>query len=587
MIDFSKKINEISNRTRYGIFLVVALPLMLYLADEKGQVLVINTLAICIGMLSTTYAMVLGGLYGKTRKKKIIIEASIVSIGVVIVMPVIAPQLFLMFMEVGTIYYILISVGLILIIESYFKNIQDLPATAWATKKFLLSTPIILLLLSLILAATVLLEDTVYNEISEAHVKSQKYIGKRVRIYEDLNRQSQIKEDVIVESMELLFENDGKSIRNLSTLFSKLMRGENDIAGLIKTVERNKSVLKGIKNVSKIEGSAYFKEWEIKRDMNLEERVKQDMHVDIWIFNSAYNVLLAETLYYVHVENIALAKKSLASARKIFEQVISTNVFNMESEMVIANMIESEMSLRQHLAGNKKINASFFEGYPQGDSLRLRFSISSEMMHLTALEAMNVGNAACLEPNKLWEDNSNKFICANMTILKALASGYSVGALLDIHEDYYNLIGDSLKPYRYIAPKIKDLSIKYQQRVEEDGIKFLNLLDDMSGIANPGSHLKYHKVVQNSLVDIYLFNLYESVLAYKKKYGIYPANIEDILKSSRLAFYDLLTAKRKLLVYKKLKGKIIIYSVGPDGVDDGGIPMDDTGKGDRVLEMKL
>jgi hypothetical protein len=72
---------------------------------------------------------------------------------------------------------------------------------------------------------------------------------------------------------------------------------------------------------------------------------------------------------------------------------------------------------------------------------------------------------------------------------------------------------------------------------------------------------------------------------YRAKKGKYPENLSDLLPEY-MADLPLDPFDGKPLRFKQTDGKIIIYSIGPDEIDDGGAPYDqETNKGDVIFEL--
>ena len=72
---------------------------------------------------------------------------------------------------------------------------------------------------------------------------------------------------------------------------------------------------------------------------------------------------------------------------------------------------------------------------------------------------------------------------------------------------------------------------------------------------------------------------------YRAENGKYPEQFDDLVPDF-IAYVPLDPFDGKPIRLKRADGKIVIYSIGPDEIDDGGAPYDDhTCKGDITFTL--
>lgn len=67
-----------------------------------------------------------------------------------------------------------------------------------------------------------------------------------------------------------------------------------------------------------------------------------------------------------------------------------------------------------------------------------------------------------------------------------------------------------------------------------------------------------------------------ALLGYANDKGGYPESLEELVEAGYLEEVPIDAYSNKPVVYKKTNGDFLLYSVGPNFVDDGGIPGKDS-----------
>ncbi len=102
--------------------------------------------------------------------------------------------------------------------------------------------------------------------------------------------------------------------------------------------------------------------------------------------------------------------------------------------------------------------------------------------------------------------------------------------------------------------------------------------DPIIAIITPTVDQTNFKDRESSVTDNALCLTAMALQGYKMEHGNYPDSLEQLCPSFLRHVPDDPFAARGSLKYRKEGGSYVLYSVGPDGVDDGGRPIDDPSK---------
>jgi hypothetical protein len=107
-------------------------------------------------------------------------------------------------------------------------------------------------------------------------------------------------------------------------------------------------------------------------------------------------------------------------------------------------------------------------------------------------------------------------------------------------------------------------------------------LDDYGGITNIIHRRRWESArARNGLLAVAL-----ALRAYKLEHGRYPATLNDLVPSYLTKLPDDPFALNGSLHFRRSGSSYVLYSLGPDCVDNGGKPLDKHGKGDLVAGIE-
>jgi hypothetical protein len=152
------------------------------------------------------------------------------------------------------------------------------------------------------------------------------------------------------------------------------------------------------------------------------------------------------------------------------------------------------------------------------------------------------------------------------------------------------LMKNEIKANRWYSEKVSNLAVfPYYQTKDE-----WRTLFKTTGKEAPKSLFapKLCSIISNSAESITrgdaqrrIVELALAMCRYRAKNGKYPEKLDELVPDF-IAFVPLDPFDGKPMRLKKTDGKIVIYSIGTDGIDDGGTPFDpETRKGDITFEL--
>jgi hypothetical protein len=151
------------------------------------------------------------------------------------------------------------------------------------------------------------------------------------------------------------------------------------------------------------------------------------------------------------------------------------------------------------------------------------------------------------------------------------------------------LLDNEIKVHRWYSQQINSLLDKPYYETKEEWKKIFNhpknapralFIDLTMAALDRGAVGMARGDAQRRIVELVL-----AACRYRVKNGKYPEILDD-LAPDFIAFVPLDPFDGKLLRFKQTDGKIIIYSIGPDEIDDGGAPYDqETRKGDIIFTL--
>jgi hypothetical protein len=154
------------------------------------------------------------------------------------------------------------------------------------------------------------------------------------------------------------------------------------------------------------------------------------------------------------------------------------------------------------------------------------------------------------------------------------------------------LLNDEIIVHQWYSNEINALASNPYYEVKD---KLRNLIDSVNkqwGV--PKSVLmpillpaidRYFETITSADANRRIVELALDMCRYRDKHGNYPEKLDELVPDY-IAFVPLDPFDGKSMRLKQVDGKLVVYSVGPDEIDDGGMPYNqETRKGDITFEL--
>lgn len=566
-----------------GTALVFLFPLLLFVYKTNASLMLINTLLVCMLMIIFVSHRVVMVLYAKTNANRILVRIISLVCILICIVPFVIMQLPSLFFDnlmdksstVGISYLLIVGAAAFIYVLRYFKNIEDYSKSLVGSRSFMLWTPLSFVAVISLTVFTVNVNaqkfDDIFDEQARYMVtdKAPKNVPESLNAFpllEFFHDQNPLKKESFGDADGLL--------NDIFTLDEDLVEKIDDF------VDENKIVLDIILEVSN--KKLFYTDEFPTVDMDIFELASISI-APFTFLNDSYDALTVKTLYHLNRNEIDKAKDTFNAGRRLINLMADARPNEIFSVLLVRVMVDTEISLRKHLLERTDIPLSFFDNTVQVkyDSINRSFVDGILNQNLMAIRTLQLGSEFCLSEERLAalgmqiDIVKRLLMCPILSVSKSVSDRGSISSYLSGRYNALTILKkESLKKnpqaHEYVKGKFLYIARESESARKDINSFIFNVTSARLGYDNLIRSFSYYTSKQNVLAKLQLIRASEAVIKYRKKYKKNPESISELENLMSVSLYDpFLNMSRPLKMVKK-KDTIVLYSVGPDGIDDNG-----------------